>query len=62
MFWQAAPLAILSRAYAPSRKLASSGAVPVALYGEEAMGLPAAFLTSLQNQMIAAAGMDPHSG
>ena len=52
-------IATLSRAYAPASKLSSSGAVPAALYGEEAMGLPAAFLQQLQNKMIMAAGMDP---
>ena len=55
-------IAILSRASFVSRKLATSGAVPVALYGEEAMGLPSSFLLSLQSQMVVAAGMDPRAG
>ena len=55
-------VAILSKASFDARKLASSGAIPAALYGEEAMGLPASFLSSLQNQMISASGMDPHAG
>ena len=55
-------IGILSRSYAPASRLSSSGAVPAALYGEETMGLPAALLEKLENQMIMAAGMDPRAG